>query len=159
MQRGIDLERTVQGMYIEHWAEYIPNMRHLFSETGFHKSRDGKCGCSPDGLIGANGLVEIKTTNPHLYLMDIMEGSDSIPDRFYWQILGQCLVVERDWCDLAQYCEQLHSFRVIRFEPDGAQLGELYGELMKFCKELDIAEKRVREMLDAMRPPTGHERP
>ena len=101
-------------------------------------------GASPDSLCQEDGLLEVKTTKPHLYVIDMIESPYYPPDRFKWQMIGQCLVTGRDWCDLIQYCEPFHTFRVLRLEPTDTELEYLEGEILAFCAELDQLEAETQ---------------
>lgn len=54
-------------------------------------------GCSPDGLVGLDGLLEIKNPDDKVYFDYIMTGK--IDSGHYNQIQMQLFVTERQWCD------------------------------------------------------------
>lgn len=59
-------------------------------------------GCSPDGLVGDDGLVEIKcpwTTREHVRTLVTRE----IPDQYVVQVQGQLWVTGRAWCDFTSF--------------------------------------------------------
>jgi hypothetical protein len=69
-------------------------------KVGFMKMNRLLCatGCSPDGLIGEDGLVEFKSAEPHL-LIDILSSGHAPPTAMA-QIQGQLWISGRQWCDL-----------------------------------------------------------
>jgi putative phage-type endonuclease len=68
-------------------------------------------GASPDGLVGNDGLVEIKCPNTKNHLAVIK--SDKIPSRYYYQIMWQLAVTGRKWCDFVTYDPRLDNPRRI----------------------------------------------
>ena len=149
MQRGRDLEPTVIELYEMRRSLKVGTSGFVFAQ-GVTDQMQNSFGCSPDGLVGEDGLLEVKTTDSHLFVEDILGNPNSIPERFYWQMVGQCLVTQRSWCDLAQYCDPMAVMRIVRLEPPEKDLSDLFTELFKFVNELDLTEKRVRQMLDNM---------
>lgn len=58
-------------------------------------------GASPDGLVGSDGLLEIKcpTITTHIkYLM-----GEGMPIEYFWQMLAQLAVTGRKWCDFVSF--------------------------------------------------------
>lgn len=90
-------------------------------------------GASPDGLIGEDGLVEIKCpyhkrddANP------IFKTIHSLP-HYYAQVQIQMLVLDRKWCDFYQWSQ--YGYRLERVELDTDWLDENLPELKKFHQE------------------------
>ena len=110
MQRGIDQSRRRSG-----------STRCAPAPGGAGGLRDAgsrPLGREPDGLVGDDGLIEVKTSAPHMCSSRIAsKRSDVAPARFVDQIVMLLLVTEREWCDLVQYCEPLGACRIIRVEP------------------------------------------
>ena len=81
-------------------------------ETGFHIHRTVDwLGCSPDGLIGANGGLEVKCP---FYKM---QPHEAIPDYYMPQIQGCLEVTGRDWWDYVSWTPwEATYFRVYRSE-------------------------------------------
>ena len=142
MARGRDLEPTVIALYESRMDSQVESSGFVRSEHGY--------GCSPDGLVGNMGLVEVKTSDSHIFLEDIMESPTSVPERFYWQIVGQCMIMGRAWCDMAQYCHPLSSLRIIRVFPNKSDFDDLTEQLNSFMEEVDAAEFKVRRHLTGM---------
>ena len=93
IQRGHDLEDEARGVY----CLYTGN---IVKQVGFVEY-DEFIGCSPDGLIETDGLVEIKCKNNvnHLKLM-VNKKPDS---KYIWQMQMQMLLTSRNWCDFVSY--------------------------------------------------------
>ena len=75
--------------------EYMIAMGNVVQETGYwqHDALDW-IGGSPDGLVGEDGLVEIKCPfNKRLF--------DEVPPHYYCQVNALMEITGRQWCDLA----------------------------------------------------------
>jgi len=124
MERGKEFEPVARDLYA---------MRHdgEVDQVGF--VRNGKMGCSPDGLIRAEGGAEIKTKLPHLLLDLMLKGA--FPPAHKAQVQGSLLVTGRDWWELAVYWPKL-PLVVLRATPERDYIANLKGELDRFNDEL-----------------------
>lgn len=92
MERGKAMEDEARQFYaFLHDAE--------IQRVGF--IRNGDKGCSPDGLIGANGMHEIKTAAPHIMIPNLLR--EDFPPEHKAQCQGGLWVAEREWIDLQIY--------------------------------------------------------
>ncbi len=110
-------------------------------EVGFIVN--GAKGCSPDSLVGANGMVEIKTKLPHLQLDVLLAGE--LPDDHKAQCQGQLWVAEREWVDFVSYWPKLPLF-VTRAYRDEEYIKTLSGAVDAFNDELASLVEQVRAM-------------
>lgn len=62
-------------------------------------------GASPDGLVGPDGLVEIKCPNTATHIETLL--SDTVPDKYLKQMQWQMLCTGRAWCDFVSYDPRL----------------------------------------------------
>jgi len=100
---------------------------------------DGMIGCSPDGLVGDDGLVEIKCpkSTTHLHTFD----SGQVPAIHKAQLQGQMMVTNREWVDFVSFDPRLplkaeyFCKRVMR--DDEYIDNELRPGIEDFSKELD----------------------
>lgn len=104
-------------------------------------------GASPDGLVGDDGLVEIKcpTTATHI---DTLLGQ-AVPAKYVTQMQWQMACTGRKFCDFCSYDPRLpESMRVFikRVERDHKVIADLEKEVRVFLAEVD---QRVRELNDA----------
>ncbi len=76
-------------------------------------------GYSPDGMVGADGLIECKSRRQKYQLQTIVEcvPGDEIPADYMIQIQTGLLVSERSWCDFITYCGGME-MAVVRVYPD-----------------------------------------
>ena len=70
---------------------------------------NGKTGCSPDGLVGDNGMVEIKSVIPPTHYNCIKR--QSFDPAYKWQLYFNLKESGRDWVDFISYCEQFAADR------------------------------------------------
>lgn len=130
MERGHEMEADAVGLYaFERDVEPVT--------CGF--MRRGRAGCSPDRLIGENGLLEVKSKLPHLQL-EVLERND-VPPEHKAQIQGQLWVSGRDWCDFVSYWPRLPLF-VKRVERDDKYIQTLAQAVADFVGELDALVKK-----------------
>ena len=95
-------------------------------------------GASPDGLIGDDGLLEIKCPQPATHLDTLL--GQAVPEKYIKQIQWQLACTGRHWCDFASYQpsmpEHMRLF-VQRVNRDDKLIEELEAEVIKFLAELD----------------------
>lgn len=103
--------------------------------------RNGRKGCSPDSMVGKNGLVEIKTQLPHLMVETLL--ADRFPAQHVAQCQGQIWSAEREWVDIAIYWPKFPLFtkRAYRDEP---YIKNMADEVDRFLEELDATVAKVR---------------
>jgi hypothetical protein len=131
MERGKLMEEEARSVY-----RFVSG---LDCETvGF--LRRGRAGASPDALIGADGLLEIKTKLPHLLIETLLKGE--FPPEHKAQCQGQLWIAERAWIDLAVYWPGLPIF-IVRAQRDEAYIRELAEAIEAFNDELDRVVARV----------------
>lgn len=111
MARGVMLEPVARDWYGQHHAPAI--------EVGFMRevATWGTLGYSPDGLVGDDGLIEIKAPRARTHLRTIL--ADSVPAGHYAQCQAGLLVSGRQWIDFISYVAGLPVF-VKRVYPDPA---------------------------------------
>lgn len=96
MWRGLDDEPRARAKYAEHYAPV--------SEAGFMvEDRFGfQIGYSPDGLVGDDGLIEVKSRRSKTQLATIL--ADEVPVDNMAQLQCGLLVSGRSWIDYISYC-------------------------------------------------------
>jgi len=102
-------------------------------------------GASPDGLVGDDGLIEIKCPKTSTFL-EIIE-SEKIPLKYMKQMQFQMACTERSWCDFVCYDprvpEEMRLY-VQRVNRDDEMIAFLESETIKFLTELDVREEKIR---------------
>lgn len=111
----------------------------------------GDFGASPDGLIGVDGLLEIKCPNTATHLEFLL--SKTVPGKYITQMQAQMACARREWCDFVSFDPRLPEtmqMLVVRVERDGAFIAEMESAVSEFLRELDakVAKLRAEFMSD-----------
>ena len=139
---SISNEDTERGHAMEPEAREAYVIRNDYIElthVGF--VRNGYVGCSPDALIGADGILEIKTKKAHVLADVILKGG--LPSEHVAQCQGALWVCEREWLDFVAYWPRmpLYLHRVYR---DEKYIKNLAAEVERFNADLAEAVERLR---------------
>jgi len=141
MQRGIDLEPVALEAYKQLKDE-------LVETTGFVKHQSIEwLGCSPDGLVDIDGLVEIKIPRPSNYIAWAVEGE--IPPKHMPQLLCQLAVTGRAWVDFVAFCPEMPTnaqLFIRRLWRDEKQIKKTEEQAIKFLSEVDDLDAKIRLM-------------
>jgi hypothetical protein len=84
-------------------------------ECGFCLTDDGRWGCSPDAMVGDDGLIELKVPEAHTAVRYLVDGI--LPPKYRPQIHMQLVVTGRAWVDFMSYHPGIPSMKV-RVVPD-----------------------------------------
>jgi len=131
MQHGTDTEPEARSAY-----EFYQGV--TVEEVAFvpHPAI-AEAGCSPDGLVGADGQVEIKCPQTATHLETLL--GQAVPGKYDTQVQFQMACTGRKWCDWVSYDprmpEHMRLF-VRRIERDEARIIELESEVAAFLVEL-----------------------
>lgn len=96
MLRGIEDEPLAVDKYSEHFAPVTTSGFMVRDDWGF------RIGYSPDGLVGDDGLIEVKSRRPKKHLQTILAGEP--PAENMAQLQCGLLVSGRKWIDYVSYC-------------------------------------------------------
>jgi hypothetical protein len=109
MMRGVNEEPRARLLYSERYAEA--------RESGFMRRDEGDwtLGYSPDGLVGDDGLIEVKAPRAKKHLSTILSGE--VPPEHMAQIQAGLLVSGRAWLDFISFCGGMPMW-VKRVHPD-----------------------------------------
>jgi hypothetical protein len=132
MERGKEQEDEARRLYA--FLEDVEPER-----VGFIVN--GRKGCSPDSLIGADGGLEIKDASAHIQIERLLKGS--LPPEHKAQVQGSLWVCEREWWDFASHCRGLPLF-VCRVHRDEKYIADLASEVDRFNTELAETVERIR---------------
>jgi putative phage-type endonuclease len=116
MARGHLLEPYARDLYSQHYNEV--------QECGFITSTLGgvTVGYSPDGLVGDDGLIEIKSPRQKTHLKSLL--TNQVPGEYIPQVQTGLAVSGRAWCDFISYAPGLPLF-VRRVERDELVIGQI----------------------------------
>lgn len=95
-------------------------------------------GASPDGLVGNEGLLEIKAPNTATHIDTLL--SETVPTKYYTQMQFQLACTGRKWCDFVSFDNRLPAelqLFVKRVPRDDVFIKQAEAEIVKFIAELD----------------------
>jgi len=132
MQHGTETEPLAR-------AAYEARYDVLVDEVGFvsHPTIE-MAGASPDGLVGDEGLLEIKAPNTATHIETLL--SESVPNKYYTQMQFQLACTGRQWCDFLSFDNRLPTelqMFVKRVPRDDMYIKLIEDEIVKFLAELD----------------------
>lgn len=141
MQRGNDLEPQARAYYSLHTGNdvvevgIVPHPRI----AGSH--------CSPDGLVGENGMVEIKCCEAPRHI-ELLAG-DEPEARYIKQCQWQLACTDREWVDLAYFHPDMPASMqlvVHRIDRDPAMIAEMESAVIEFLAEVEatLADLRAK---------------
>jgi putative phage-type endonuclease len=136
-------QETYKNGAMEWGTETEPEARLFYEERNLINVKqvgfvelNGNIGCSPDGLVGDDGLIEIKCPNTATHLGYILSGK--MPTEYVKQVQFQLWVTERKHCDFVSYDPRSKSrpFWSIRVERDDTMITKIKTETEIFVSEL-----------------------
>lgn len=137
MERGLEVEQEARDYYT-FATDTMPE------QVGFIYSDERRLiGCSPDGLIGDDGMLEIKCPKPSTHLGYLLAGQ--MPTDYRSQVYGSLLVSGRAWCDFVSYCPGLPGF-VVRVRRDMGILLAMERVIERFVAELLAKRKELLKL-------------
>lgn len=95
-------------------------------------------GASPDGIIGADGLIEIKCPQPATHIKTLTGAG--IDRKYLLQMQWQMVCTERDWCDFVSFCPALPpelSMFIKRVDRDAELCAEITAAVTAFLADVD----------------------
>ena len=142
MLRGQEDEGFARSLYAEQYA--------AVEEVGFITRDFGgfRIGCSPDGLVGDAGMIEIKSRRAKYQVATIID--DDMPPDFEIQVQTALLVSGREWCDFVSYSGGL-PMAVLRVPADAAMQERILAAAEEFEQRLADALAIYRENVDRRR--------
>ena len=142
IQRGVDLEPIAR-------THYCFNSGFDVVEVGFvnHPSIDF-AGASPDGLVGVDGLLEIKCPNSNTHIEYVLAGKP--PAKYIPQMAWQLACTGRKWVDFVSYDDRLddeskHLF-IVRYERDDEYIAEIEEAVKQFLLEVEAKVSKFKSL-------------
>ena len=103
MWRGVDSEPYAREAYEEHAGVEVVEIGFMVREV------DGaRIGYSPDGLVGADGCIEIKAPRAKTHVATVL--ADAVPAQYMPQLQAALFVSGRAWCDFISFSGGMHLF-------------------------------------------------
>lgn len=150
---GKKAEFSFSNEHMERGHEQEPVARMLYEEERFIDVSNGgffdwgDYGDSPDGLIGDDGVAEIKSVTAAVHYATLLRGS--FDPAYRWQLVGHLDCTKRKWCDFISYCsdfpegQQLIVHRLNRADC-GDELVRLNARRSEFLKFVDEVSKTIK---------------
>jgi YqaJ-like viral recombinase domain len=142
MERGLIVEADAVD-----WYEFDQDV--TVQRVGFITDDDHTVGCSPDRLVGDNGLLEIKAPLPHTQVDYWLSGE--LGERFRPQLQGQLYISQRSWVDILCWHDVLPKL-VMRVEPDETFIKALERELQMFNYFIERVMEKILARYDVPVP-------
>ena len=134
-ERGKVLEPDARRYYA-----FYRDLDNPVQNIGFALHDSRMAGCSPDGVIGDDGLIELKCPGAPNHILYLSRGT--IPREYRLQVQGQLWVTGREWCDFMSYHPEFPPL-IVRATPD-----PVYQEaLTKILPEVHLEMTTARENL------------
>lgn len=108
--------------------------------VGFVIGEDGRCGCSPDALVGDNAGLEIKCPFPQTHLKYLDYGQ--VPPEYHAQVQGSLFVTGRERWHFMSYHRKLPPL-IVTVERDEDTMAKIGACLAKFNERFDAAFQRL----------------
>ena len=132
MRWGRECEPLARSAYEAHTGQLVEQVG-LVMHPNITRS-----GASPDGLIGTDGLIEIKCPQIDTHVQTKIK--QEIPQRYVYQMLWQMECTGRNWCDFMSFNPRLpyrHQMFVKRLHRDDDALATLRKAVAEFDAEVD----------------------
>lgn len=142
MQRGVELEQEALDAYAFEVGVAVEAVDYVD-----HPDLP-RVGCSPDGLIGSDGLVEVKCPSAMGVHLEALQMS-AHADQYRWQLQHQLFVTRRQWVDCVSYDPRWPAglqLAIKRVLPNSEDQSALAGEIAKAELEIEqiVSELRAR---------------
>lgn len=133
MQHGTETEPEARAAYEFYQGATVEEVAFVA-----HPKID-QAGCSPDGLVGSEGLVEIKCPNTATHLETLL--GQSVPGKYDAQMQFQMACTGRAWCDFVSYDPRMpENMRIFvkRVARDDKRIKEIEEEIAGFLLEMAV---------------------
>jgi putative phage-type endonuclease len=137
MQWGIDTEPFAREAYEARNGVKVVQVGFCLHPT----IKDA--GASPDGLVGDDGLIEIKCPNTSTHVGTLID--QKAPTKYIPQMQFQLACTVRQWCDFVSFDPRIEqSFFQIRVERDNEYIEKMEKEVSEFLEEVDRLVNQIQ---------------
>ncbi len=141
MQHGVDTEPEARAAYEFYQGVTVQQVAFVP-----HPQID-QAGASPDGLVGEDGLVEIKCPNTATHLETLL--GQAVPAKYETQMQFQMACTGRQWCDFVSYDPRMpENMRLFikRLPRDDKRIAELESEIAAFLLEMAVKLSQLNSL-------------
>jgi len=157
---GIDSPPSMPSYWMEYGNEMEPHAfeefaeRHSVSPVGFVSTDDRHAGCSPDGLVGSDGVLEIKCPKAETLIQWHADGV--IPSEHRIQVQGELWVCKREYGHFYAWHPEIEPLYLVTQRDDNVQaaLDEAIPRFLELCRTIQakVARRNSRIMQTSYRP-------
>lgn len=133
MKRGVMLEPEARLCYEVMTGNSVQQVGLCIADGGY--------ACSPDGLVGDDGLLEIKCPSLAVHVSYLID--NALPSDYFQQVQGQMLVTGRKWCDFCSYYPGLKTL-IIRVNRDDVFCNKLHDALVGLVKNVSEIVSKIK---------------
>jgi putative phage-type endonuclease len=132
-------------------AAYEAAQGVMVEEVGFvpHPTIEW-AGASPDGLVGDDGLVEIKCPNTAQMIEALLTGK--VPTKYFTQMQFQMACTGTKFCDYVVFDPRMPAkaqLFVTRVNRDNAYIAEIEAEIVKFLAEVESQVQQLNQIIES----------
>ncbi len=141
MQWGTDCEPLALAAYEAETNSFVDA-----AEFVLHSSL-AESGASPDGLVGKDGLIEIKCPNSATHIEWLLAGV--VPTEHQNQMLWQMACTGRQWCDFVSYDPRMPEYAQLfikRLARDDARISDMEAHIAEFCCEVQTLCEQIESL-------------
>lgn len=137
---GRPIASAYSNDHMERGHEQEPIARMLYEEEMFYDVGNGGffqsdfIGCSPDGLVGKDGVIEIKSVIASVHYASIKR--NNVDPAYKWQCIGNLKFTGRTWMDFISFCSEF---------PQGKQLFVFRMYKENYIDEFKMIDERIEE--------------
>lgn len=146
MERGTMLEPVARSLYEAMSGVFVTEIAFVNHPT------IEMAGASPDGLVGSDGLIEIKCPTAANHVETVLSGKS--PAKYYHQMQWQLACTGRKWVDFVSYCPEVGddlALYIYRVNRDDAYIAELESEVIKFLTETETLTQQLKGIKNGSR--------
>lgn len=151
---GQPIESTYTNEHMERGHEQEPIARMMYEDRMFCTVTNGGffksdfVGCSPDGLVSSEGLIEIKSVVSHVHYENIKR--QNVDPAYRWQCIGNLKFTNREWIDFVSYCADFppeHKLFIYRLHKKdlAEEFAMIDNRLDEFKRYVDSVKKIILE--------------
>jgi putative phage-type endonuclease len=140
IQWGTETEPLARLSYESETCNFV-------TEVGFIKHPTIEwTGASPDGLVGDDGLIEIKCPNTSTHIDTLL--NDTIDKAYVYQMQWQMECTGRAWCDFVSYDPRIgenNALKIIRVHRDNELIETIKKSIAEFLAEIETIIKKLKD--------------
>lgn len=141
MERGTELEPFARSAYEIAKATFVDQVAFV------DHPRLKNTGASPDGLVGDEGLIEIKCLAVKNHIKILVD--KKAPSKYMNQMQWQMACTKRLWVDFVSYCPELPEnmqLFVKRVDRDNGIIAELESKVLEFDEEVEAVIQQLKSL-------------